>query len=57
MTTAEILRQVWQSEAMLMIAVLALIALTVIVWMYVDERWTFYPRKRQRQSFGERRYL
>ena len=55
MTTQEILRHVWLNEAMLMIAVLALIALTVIVWMYVDERWTFYPRRKQRKYFGERR--
>ena len=55
MTTEMILRQVWQSEALVLIAVLALIALTVIVLMYVDERWTFIPRRTQRKYFGERR--
>ena len=57
MSTAEILRQVTLNELGLMIAVILTIICTIMTLRYVDRWWTFYPRKRQRQSFGERRYL
>ena len=57
MTTEEILRTVTLNELGLLILVALTIAGTVAVLRYVDRWWTFYPRKRQRQSFGERRYL
>ena len=54
MTTAEILRAVWLNECMVLVALLALIPVTVAVLRYIDQRWTFYPRKRQRERFNER---
>lgn len=54
MTTQEIIRDVWQSELVALAMLIALVIGTVLVLRYVDRRWTFYPRKRQRVQFHER---
>lgn len=54
MTTAEILRAVWLNELTALVILIALVIGTVLVLRYVDRRWTFYPRKRQRVWFYER---
>ena len=54
MTTEMVLRMVTLNELGLMVAVAATIILTVVVLRYVDERWTFIPRRKQRKGFNER---
>ena len=48
------LRSVMENEAIVLFAVIALFVLTVFAIQYIDERWTFYPRKRQRKGYYER---
>jgi uncharacterized iron-regulated membrane protein len=54
MTTQEIIRAVWLNELSALAMLIALVVGTVLVLRYVDRRWTFIPRKRQRVRFNER---
>ena len=53
MTTEQILHDVFYSELGLLGVVIGTIVVTVLVLRYVDRRWTFIPRKKQRRQFEE----
>lgn len=53
MTTEQVLHDVFMSELGLIAVVIGTIVVTVLVFRYVDRRWTFIPRKKQRARFRE----
>lgn len=46
--------QARDDSIMLAIGFVLLIAVTVLWWVYVFERWSWIPRRTQRRCFGER---
>lgn len=46
--------QARDDSIMLAIGFVLLIAVTVLWWVYVFERWSWIPRRKQRRCFGER---
>jgi len=43
-----------ENTVMYYILALCLVGATAVALAYINERWTFIPRRRQRKSFGER---
>lgn len=54
MSTSEIIAGVMNSEAILLVCAILLVAATALYLEYIIRRWSWVPRKRQRKYFTER---